>query len=61
MTDRKPAGYRPFAEVSEDLKKKISEGLYDRRFSEFIEHLRKEAYIKIYDPALAKAEEKKAS
>lgn len=59
VTDRKPAGYRPYAEVSEDLKKKISEGLYDRRFSEFIEHLRREAYIKIYDPALAKAEEKK--
>jgi peptidyl-prolyl cis-trans isomerase SurA len=59
VTDRKPAGYKPFAEVSEDLKKKISEGLYDRRFTEFIEHLRREAYIKIYDPALAKTEEKK--
>jgi parvulin-like peptidyl-prolyl isomerase len=61
VTDRKAAGYRPFNEVSEDLKKKISEGLYDRRFSEFIEHLRREAFIKIYDPALAKAEEKKTS
>lgn len=59
VADRKPSGYRPFAEVSEDLKKKISEGLYDRRFTEFIDHLRREAYIKIYDPALAKAEEKK--
>lgn len=60
VTDRKPAGYKPFQEVSEDLKKRISEGLYDRRFSEFIDHLRREAYIKIYDPALVKkAEEKK--
>ncbi len=59
VTDRKPAGYKPFAEVSEDLKKRIGENLYDKRFSEFIQHLRREAYIKIYDPALAKAEEKK--
>ena len=60
VTDRKPAGYKAFAQVSEDLKKRINESLYDKRFSEFIEHLRREAYIKIYDPALAKAEEKKA-
>jgi peptidyl-prolyl cis-trans isomerase SurA len=61
VTDRKPAGYRPFAEVSEDLKKRIGENLYDKRFSEFIEHLRREAYIKIYDPGLAKAAPKAAS
>src|SRR5262249_11218736 len=30
VTDRKPAGYRPFEEVSEDLKKRISESLYDK-------------------------------
>jgi parvulin-like peptidyl-prolyl isomerase len=60
VTDRRPAGYKPFAEVSEDLKKRLSENLYDKRFSEFVEHLRREAYIKIYDPALAKAEGKKS-
>ncbi len=60
VVDRHPAGYKPFAAVSEDLKKRINENLYDKRFSEFIEHLRREAYIKIYDPALAKLEEKKA-
>lgn len=59
VLDRKAAGYKPFAEVSEDLKKRIGENLYDKRFSEFIQHLRREAYIKIYDPSLAKAEEKK--
>ncbi|MFN2633582.1 MAG: SurA N-terminal domain-containing protein [Thermoanaerobaculia bacterium] len=59
VTDRKTAGYKPFAEVSEDLKKRIGENLYDKRFSEFIQHLRREAFIKIYDPVLAKAEEKK--
>ena len=32
VTERKPAGYRPFAEVSEDLKKKIGENLYDKRY-----------------------------
>jgi parvulin-like peptidyl-prolyl isomerase len=60
VTDRRPPGYRPFAEVSEDLKKRLSENLYDKRFSEFVEHLRREAYIKIYDPTLAKAEGKKS-
>ncbi|HEY6147970.1 MAG TPA: SurA N-terminal domain-containing protein, partial [Thermoanaerobaculia bacterium] len=60
VTDRRPPGYKPFAEVSEDLKKRLSENLYDKRFSEFVEHLRREAFIKIYDPALAKAEGKKS-
>ncbi|MEP6801282.1 MAG: SurA N-terminal domain-containing protein [Acidobacteriota bacterium] len=59
VIDRKIAGFKPFADVSEDLKKRIGENLYDKRFSEFIQHLRREAYIKIYDPSLAKAEEKK--
>ena len=56
VTDRRPPGYKPFADVSEDLKKRLSENLYDKRFSEFVEHLRREAYIKIYDPSLEKAE-----
>ena len=60
VTDRRPAGYKPFAEVSEDLKRRLSENLYDKRFSEFVEHLRREAFIKIYDPSLAKAEGKKS-
>ena len=59
VTDRMPAGYKPFDEVSEDLKKHISEGLYDKRFAEYIEKLRREAFVKIYDPDLAKLEEKK--
>jgi len=61
VTDRRPAGYKPFAEVREDLKKRLSENLYDKRYDEYIQKLRREAYIKIYDPALAKAEEKKTS
>jgi parvulin-like peptidyl-prolyl isomerase len=60
VTERKPAGYKPFDEVSEDLKKRLSEGLYDKRFTEYIDKLRREAYVKIYDPDLAKLEEKKS-
>lgn len=61
VTDRRAAGYRPFAEVSEDLKKRIGESLYDKRFSEYINKLRREAFVKIHDPELAKASEKKGS
>jgi len=60
VTDRKAAGYKPFEEVSEDLKKRIGEGLYDKRFAEYIDKLRREAFVKIYDPELAKLEEKKS-
>ena len=58
VTDRKPAGFKPFAEVSEDLKKRIGESLYDKRFAEYAEKLRREAFVKIYDPELAKPEKK---
>lgn len=54
VTERKTAGYRPFAEVSDDLKKRIGENLYDKRFGEYVDKLRREAYVKIYDPELAK-------
>jgi parvulin-like peptidyl-prolyl isomerase len=60
VTDRKPAGYRPFADVSEDLKKRIGENLYEKRFGEYVEKLRRDAYVKIYDPELAKLDEKKS-
>ena len=59
VVERKPSGYRPFEEVSEDLKKRIGENLYDKRFAEYIERLRREAFVKVYDPELAKVEEKK--
>lgn len=56
--DRKPAGFRPFSDVSEDLKKRIGENLYDKRFGEYVEKLRREAFVKIYDPELAKLDKK---
>jgi peptidyl-prolyl cis-trans isomerase C len=61
VTDRKPAGYRAFADVSEDLKKRIGENLYDKRFGEYVSKLRREAYVKIYDPELAKLDSEKKS
>jgi peptidyl-prolyl cis-trans isomerase SurA len=59
VTDRRAAGYKPFAEVRGDLQKRMGENIYDKRFAEYVEKLRHEAFIKIYDPVLAKAEEKK--
>jgi parvulin-like peptidyl-prolyl isomerase len=56
VTDRKPAGYKRFEDVSDDLRKRINENLYEKKFTEYIEHLRREAFVKIYDPELAKAE-----
>jgi parvulin-like peptidyl-prolyl isomerase len=61
VTDRKPAGYRPFADVNEDLKKRIGENLYDKRFGEYVEKLRRDAYVKIYDPELLKLDSEKKS
>jgi parvulin-like peptidyl-prolyl isomerase len=61
VTDRKPAGYRPFADVSEDLKKRIGENLYEKRFTEYVAKLRREAFVKIYDPELAKLDAEKKS
>lgn len=59
VTDRKPAGHRPYAEVRDDLQKRLSENLYDKRYDEYIQKLRREAFVKIYDQTLAKGEEKK--
>jgi parvulin-like peptidyl-prolyl isomerase len=61
VTDRKPAGYRPFADVNEDLKKRIGENIYDKRFGEYVEKLRRDAYVKIYDPELLKLDSERKS
>ncbi|HEY3203655.1 MAG TPA: SurA N-terminal domain-containing protein [Thermoanaerobaculia bacterium] len=61
VTDRKPAGFRSFADVKEDLRKRISDDLYDKRFTEYMDRLRREAFVKIYDPELARLDEKKTS
>ena len=58
VTERKDAGYKPFAEVKDDLRKRISDELYEKRFTEYMDKLRREAFVKIYDPDLAKLDEK---
>jgi parvulin-like peptidyl-prolyl isomerase len=58
VTERSAAGYRPFNEVKDDLRKRISDELYEKRFSEYMDKLRREAFVKIYDPELAKLDEK---
>jgi parvulin-like peptidyl-prolyl isomerase len=56
VTDRRPAGFRRFEDVSEDLRKRINENLYEKKFTEYIDKLRREAFVKIYDTDLARAE-----
>jgi peptidyl-prolyl cis-trans isomerase SurA len=59
VTDRKPSGFKPFSEVKDDLRKRISDDLYEKRFAEYMDKLRRDAYVKIYVPELAKLDEKK--
>jgi parvulin-like peptidyl-prolyl isomerase len=58
VTERKPAGFKPFNDVKEDIRKRIGDDLYDKRFAEYVGKLRKEAFVKIYDAELAKQEKK---
>lgn len=56
VRDRKPAAFRPFNDVKEELRKKIGDELYEKRFTEYVNKLRKEAFVKIYDGELEKLE-----
>jgi parvulin-like peptidyl-prolyl isomerase len=60
VTERKPAGFKPFHDVKEDLKKQISDDLYEKRFKEYMDKLRRDAYVKIYDPELAALDQAKS-
>ena len=57
VRDRKAATFRLFNEVKEDLRKKIGDELYEKRFNEYVAKLKKEAFVKIYDADLAKLEQ----
>jgi peptidyl-prolyl cis-trans isomerase SurA len=57
VTERKPAGFKPFNDVKEDIRKRIGDELYEKRFAEYVGKLRKEAFVKIYDAELAKLEQ----
>jgi parvulin-like peptidyl-prolyl isomerase len=60
VTERKASGFKPFTEVKEDLRKRIQDDLYEKRFTEYMDKLRRDAFVKIYVPELAKLDEKKA-
>lgn len=57
VRDRKPASFRPFNDVKEELRKKIGDELYEKRFGEYVSKLKKEAFVKIYDADLAKLDQ----
>jgi len=61
VTDRKASGFKPFAEVKEDLRKRIGDDLYEKRFTEYMDKLRRDAFVKIYVPELARLDEKKTA
>ena len=53
VTERVKAGFRPFDEVKEEIRKKMSEELYDKKFEEYLRDLRKAAFVQIFDTDLA--------
>lgn len=57
VAERKPSGFKPFNDVKEEIRKKLNDELYDKRFTEYVSKLRKEAFVKIYDSELAKLEQ----
>jgi parvulin-like peptidyl-prolyl isomerase len=64
ITDRVKAGYRPFDDVKEEIRKKMSEDIYEKKFADYLTDLRKSSFVKIFDKDLAAADEasrKKAS
>jgi parvulin-like peptidyl-prolyl isomerase len=57
ITDRQKATFRPFDEVKEEIRKKLSEEIYDKKFGDYLAGLRKNAIVKIFDKDLAAADE----
>ncbi len=57
VSDRQAATFRPFDEVKEDIRKKMSEDIYDKKFAEYLSDLRKTAFVKIFDKDLAAGDE----
>jgi parvulin-like peptidyl-prolyl isomerase len=57
VSDRQPSGFRPFDEVKDEIRKKMSEEIYDKKFGEYLSDLRKSAFVKIFDKDLAAADE----
>lgn len=53
VTERVKAGFRPFDEVKEEIRKKMSEELYDKKFEDYLRDLRKAAFVQIFDAELS--------
>ena len=57
ITDRQKAGYRPFDDVKEEIRKRMSEEIYDKKFADYLAGLRKSAIVKIFDKDLEAEDE----
>jgi parvulin-like peptidyl-prolyl isomerase len=57
VTDHQPVSYRPFDEVKDEIRTKMSEEIYEKKFSEYLKGLRKASFVKIFDEDLAKADQ----
>jgi peptidyl-prolyl cis-trans isomerase SurA len=57
VTAREKSGFRPFDDVKEEIRKRMSEEIYDKKFNEYLRDLRKAAFVKIFDADLAAADE----
>jgi len=57
VTDRQKATFRPFDDVKEEIRKRLSEEIYDKKFGDYLVGLRKSAIVKIFDKDLAAADE----
>lgn len=53
ISERQKAGYRPFDDVKEELRKRMSEEIYDKKFGDYLLELRKSSFVKIFDKDLA--------
>ena len=57
ITERQKASFRPFDDVKEEIRRKMSEEIYDKKFGEYLIGLRKSAFVKIFDKDLAEQDE----
>jgi len=57
ISERQKAGYRPFDDVKEEIRKKMSEEIYDKKFGDYLKDLRRNALVKILDKDLATLDE----
>jgi parvulin-like peptidyl-prolyl isomerase len=57
ITDRQKATFRPFDEVKEEIRKRLSDEIYEKKFGDYLSDLRKNAFVKIFDKDLSSQDE----